>query len=187
MVLLAVTTGLRVSELLALRWSDCDFDNEQINLSRGIVRQRIGEMKTESSRRPIPLTPALAEILTTWRSRCPYNQDGDYLFASPAKDGRQPYWPNTIMLKRIRPAALAVGITRPIGWHTFRHSFGTIVKSQGSDVATTQALMRHANVAITMDRYVVAMTLAKLGAQTAIVNLLGPNGAAASQKGAIIN
>src|ERR1017187_6148673 len=48
-----------------------------------------------------------------------------------------------------------------IGWHVFRHSFGTLIKSQGADVATTQALMRHANVSVTMEHYVQAITSAK--------------------------
>ena len=48
MVFVAATTGLRVSELLALRWQDCDFEAEEIRLSRGMVRQRETMMKTES-------------------------------------------------------------------------------------------------------------------------------------------
>jgi integrase len=49
-VFVAVTTGLRVSELLALKWQDFNFTAGEIHLSRGIVRQQIGEMKTEASR-----------------------------------------------------------------------------------------------------------------------------------------
>jgi hypothetical protein len=56
-----------------------------------------------------------------------------------------------------------------LGWHALRHTFGTLVKSQGADVATTQALMRHANASITMDRYVQAVTPAKREAQSRIV------------------
>jgi integrase len=171
-VYVAVTTGLRVSELLALKWADVDIAAGEIHLSRGIVRQRIGEMKTEASRKPIPLDAGLADVLTQWRGRCPYNQDTDYIFASPDKKGLQPYWPNAAMEDHIRPAAMRAGIQKRLGWHTLRHTFGTLVKSQGGDVATTQALLRHANVSITMDRYVQAVTPAKREAQSRIVRLI---------------
>ncbi|MGO9084577.1 MAG: tyrosine-type recombinase/integrase [Candidatus Sulfotelmatobacter sp.] len=171
-VYVAVTTGLRVSELLALKWADMDFAAGEIHLSRGIVRQHIGQMKTEASRKPVPLDAGLADVLLGWRGRCPYNQDADYIFASPDKNGSQPYWPNAAMEDHIRPAAKRAGIQKRLGWHTLRHTYGTLVKSQGADVATTQALMRHANASITMDRYVQAVTPAKREAQSRVVNLI---------------
>jgi integrase len=166
----AVTTGLRVSELLGLKWADMDFTAGEIHLSRGIVRQHIGEMKTEASRKPVPLDAGLADVLLGWRRRCPYNQDADYIFGSPDKNGTQPYWPNAAMENYVRPAAKQAGIQKRIGWHTLRHTYGTLVKSQGADVATTQALMRHANASITMDKYVQAVTPAKREAQKRVVN-----------------
>lgn len=168
-VYVAVTTGLRVSELLALKWADVDFAAGEVCLSRGVVRQYVGQMKTEASRKPIPLDEGLADVLTAWRGCSPYNQDGDFIFGSPDKNGSQPYWPNAAMEDHIRPAAIRAGIGKRIGWHTLRHTFGTLVKSQGADVATTQALLRHANVSITMDRYVQAVTPAKREAQSRIV------------------
>jgi integrase len=168
-VFVAVTTGLRVSELLALKWKDVRFDSEEIILTRGIVRQQIGTMKTEASRKPAPLDAGLADVLTGWRGLCPYNQDSDYIFGSPDMDGKQPYWPTSAMADHVRPAALRAGIPKRLGWHTLRHTFGTLVKSQGADVATTQALMRHANASITMDKYVQAVTPAKREAQSRIV------------------
>jgi integrase len=65
-VYLAVTTGLRVSELLALKWADMDFATGEIRLSRGIVRQHVGKMKTETSRKPVPLDAGLADVLRDW-------------------------------------------------------------------------------------------------------------------------
>jgi len=171
-VYIAVTTGLRVSELLALKWADVDFAAGEIRLCRGIVRQHVGQMKSEASRKPLPLDGGLADVLTHWRGCCPYNQDADYIFASPDKNGTQPYWPNAAMEDHIRPATKRAEIQKRIGWHTLRHTFGTLVKSQGADVATTQALLRHANVSITMDRYVQAVTPAKREAQSRIVKLL---------------
>jgi integrase len=171
-VYVAVTTGLRVSELLALKWEDVDFATGEFRLCRGVVRQHIGRMKTEASRKPLPLDAGLADVLTRWRGCCPYNQDADFIFGSPDKKGKQPYWPTAAMEKHVRPAAERAGIHKQIGWHTLRHTFGTLVKSEGADVATTQALLRHANVSITMDRYVQAVTPAKREAQSRVVKLL---------------
>ncbi len=71
---------------------------------------------------------------------------------------------------RFRPAAAKqAGIQEQIDWHRLRQTYGTLVKSQG---ATTQALMRHANASITMDRYVQAVTPAKREAQRGIVEIL---------------
>ena len=144
----------------------------EIKLSRGIVRQHIGGMKTEASRKPVPMDVGLADVLTNWRGIAPYNQHADYILASPDRRGHQPYWPNAAMEDHIRPAAQRAGISKRVGWHTFRHTFGTMVNSAGADVATTQALMRHANASITMDRYVQAVTPAKRNAQSRIVKML---------------
>ncbi|PYX21473.1 MAG: hypothetical protein DMG87_09105 [Acidobacteria bacterium] len=76
------------------------------------------------------------------------------------------------MEDHIRPAALRAGITKRVGWHTFRHTFGTLVNTNGADVATTQALMRHANASITVDKYVQAVMAAKRQAQSRLVKML---------------
>ena len=165
-VYIAICTGLRVSELLGLRWGDINSAAGEIRLVRGIVRQHIGQMKTEASRKPVPMDARLSEVLLSWRSQCGYAQDSDYVFASPEKDGEQPYWPTAGMERHIRPAAKRAGITKRIGWHTLRHTFGTLIKAGGADVATTQSLMRHANVSITMDRYVQAISTTKREAQS---------------------
>lgn len=161
-----------MSELLGLKWADLDFTAGEIHLGRGIVRQHIGEMKTEASRKPVPMDLGLADVLTCWRKIAPYNQDGDYIFASPHKRGQQPYWPNAAIEDHIRPAALRAGISKRVGWYTLRHTFGTLVNSEGADVATTQSLMRHANVSITMDKYVQAVTPAKRDAQSRLVKVI---------------
>src|SRR5690348_11689186 len=63
MVFLAAATGLRASELLALKWGDVSFDSLEISLSRGVVHQVVGDLKTEASRKPLPLDPDLAQSL----------------------------------------------------------------------------------------------------------------------------
>lgn len=67
------------------------------------------------------------------------------MWASPQKRGRDPYRPQTIMRRCITPAARAAGITKRIGWHTFWHTFSTLIKSLGVDAKVVQELMRHAS------------------------------------------
>jgi site-specific recombinase XerD len=67
--------------------------------------------------------------------------DDDWVFASPAKKGKQPHWPDNLMKRYVKPVALKAGINKNIGWHTFRHSFGTLLKANGEDVKTVQELL----------------------------------------------
>ena len=62
LIFLDVTTGLRQSELFGLRWGDLDFANGEINVVRSVVYGVISRCKTESSAKPIPMSPLLAEM-----------------------------------------------------------------------------------------------------------------------------
>ena len=112
----------KTGNALSFPWSDCDLESGEIRLSRGIVRQHETEMKTEASRKPVPMEQGLAEVLTSWRAECAYNQPDDYVFASIKMHGKQPIWPNSAMEDHIRPAAKRAGIAKRIGWHTLRHT-----------------------------------------------------------------
>jgi len=172
LVLLDACTGLRVGELLGLKWSDVDFENGQLQVTRSVVDQVIGNCKTEASQKPVPLDSFLAQELLTWRSRCPYNQGDDWVFASPLTKGRQPYWPENLMKRGIRPAAKRAGIVKHISWHTFRRTFSTLLKANGEDIKTVQELLRHANSRITLDIYTQAITPAKRAAQSKVVEMI---------------
>src|SRR5271155_2833048 len=60
MVMLAVTTGLRRSELFGLKWCDVDFSGLQISVCRSIYQGTVGQCKTEASSRPVPITERVA-------------------------------------------------------------------------------------------------------------------------------
>ena len=79
------------------------------------------------------------------------------------------------MKRYIKPVARTAGITKRIGWHTFRHSFGTLLKANGEDVKTVQELLRHANSRITLDVYTQAVTSNKRAAQSKVVTMMVPN------------
>ena len=174
MVFLAATTGLRVSELLGLKWDDIHFESKEIQLNRGVVHQVVGDLKTEASRKPLPLDQDLAESLLAWRRASPFNREADWVFASPDMAGKQPYWPENLLRRHIRPAARRCGINKPIGWHTFRHSYATHLKANGEDVKVVQESLRHANSRITLDTYTQALTPAKREAQTKVVGMILP-------------
>jgi integrase len=178
MVFLAASTGLRASELMGLKWGDIDFDTLEIRLSRAVVDGVVGAMKTEASRKPIPLAAGLADVLLNWRERSAYRGQEDWLFASPRMKGAKPYSPDTVLSKVMRPATKRAGIAKRVGWHTFRHTFGTLLKSNGEDVKVVQESLRHANSRITLDTYTQAVTPAKRQAQSKVVQMIRPNAGA---------
>lgn len=175
LVLLDAGTGLRVSELLALRWRDVDFDNLELSVTRSIWHQVVGDCKTEASAKPVPLDSYMADDLLRWRRQSAYPLIDDYVFASETMRGKQPYWPDNLMKRHIRPVAKAIGIHKRIGWHTFRHTFGTLLKANGEDVKTVQELLRHANSRITLEVYTQATTSNKRAAQNKVLRMIVPN------------
>jgi integrase len=175
LVLLDAATGLRVSELLALRWEDVDFKALELRVTRSIWHQVVGDCKTEASAKPVPLDSYMADDLLRWQRMSPYTTPGDWVFASPTMRGKQPYWPDNLMKRYIRPVARKAGIHKQIGWHTFRHTFGTLLKANGEDVKTVQELLRHATSRITLEVYTQAVTSHKRAAQSKVVKMMVEN------------
>jgi len=182
MVLLAGTTGLRRSELVALTWHDIDFGTLQINVNKSCVRGKLGETKTFASAKPVPLHPAVASALAKWRLATPYKKPGDFLFPSIRNNGTTPVWPDVILQKIIRPACERARIKgKTVGWHTFRHSLGTHLRFLGIDVKTAQELLRHANPGITLGLYSQAVSSQKRDASNRVVEMLLPAAAQAEK------
>jgi integrase len=153
-IYVAAETGLRRSELRGLRWSDIDFDGLWIKVERGVVESHITRGKTEESRKGVPMSPDLANILTEWKAACLYKANGDWVFASVQTSGRTPVWLEEALKAHVRPAAQEAGITtKQIGWHSFRHSLGTILATAGENMKTTQGLLRHRQIATTANLY----------------------------------
>ena len=136
----------------------------EINLTHAIVCQYIGSLKDSG----------LAVCRLDWRERCHYNQDEDYVFASPDINGKQPLWPSSAMSKLIRPAAKRSGIQKHVRWHVFRHSFATLLKANGEDVKTVQEPLRYADSKITLDTYTQGLELVKRAAQQKVFEMIGP-------------
>lgn len=170
--MLAAITGMRRGELFGLKWEDLDFERRTIRIVRSLVDQIEGKPKTETSRKPLPMSDDLAAALKSWREQTEYAKPGDWVFASPQSFGQLPYWPDMLLRRHILPAAKRLGIEKKIGWHTFRRTAASLLMSSGSSVKTTQELMRHATADITLELYAQAVTEDKREAQNALAALI---------------
>lgn len=171
LILLVSVTGLRRGELFGLKWEDIDFDAAEIHIVRSMVDQVEGPPKTLASRRPIPMSKELASALKKWQGKSEYSDPKNWVFASPLALGKKPYWPDAVMKRHVLPAAKRAGITKKIGWHSFRRTLATLLQSSGASVKTTQELMRHASPVMTLGTYAKAVTADKRIAQDAIAAL----------------
>jgi integrase len=90
MVLLDVATGLRQSELFALKWKDVDFKNKQLWVSRSIVQQVVGRCKTEASQKPVPLHDYLIRGLRKLAARNSLSNAGELGVRQPSESGKEP-------------------------------------------------------------------------------------------------
>lgn len=171
LILLAAVTGLRRGELFGLKWEDVDFKGAEIRVVRSVVDQVEGPPKTLASRRPLPMSVELSSALRTWREQSDFPDDRDWVFASPHAIGKKPFWPDAVLKRHILPAAKRAGITKRIGWHTFRRTLATLLQSSGASVKTTQELLRHSSPVMTLGIYAKGVTADKRGAQNAIAAL----------------
>jgi len=130
---------------------------------------------------------ALASTLLDWRGKCPYNQDADFLFGSPEMNGTQPYWPDSLLRKVIRPAAIRAGITAHIGRHSFRRTLSTLLQASAASVKVTQDMLRHASSRLTMDLYAQSIPADRRAAQSGIIGAVGAVLAASVPKRSLIN
>ncbi len=172
MIELDAFTGLRRGELIGLRWEDVDFENLVLHVRRSVVFMVEGVPKTEASQKDVPLDAQLAEGLWAWRSISPYPKEADRVFASPHKKGKQPYWPSTLWRDYGRPAVKRAGITKRVSFHTFRHTFGTLLNANGENTKVVQELLRHASMKVTTDVYMQAVSPQKRAAQTKLVRMV---------------
>jgi site-specific recombinase XerD len=81
-------------------------------------------------------------------------------------------WGQAILRKYVRPVAEKIGIQKCIGWHTFRHTYSTLLRSVGTEFKVMQELLRHSTLRSTLDVYTQAITPAKHAAQEAVLSLV---------------
>jgi integrase len=163
LIVTAVFTVLRASELRGLRWDDVDFD-------RGVltVRQRadrwntIGSPKSDSSKREVPLAPMVVNTLREWRLACPRigaqeEGEGQLWLVFPNSKGNVDTLPN-IHRRGLGPLQVTAGITTDrlhpkYGLHSLRHAAASRFIEQGFTPKRVQALMGHSTIQMTFDTY----------------------------------
>jgi len=131
MVLVAACLGLRASEIMGLQWQDFNWEDLTVLIRRGVVNGRSGDTKTEASQKSLPIDPRLARSMQELWKRTLHQGPQDWVFANKA--GR-PRGQQNILHRHLRPAALRAGIGK-IGWHTFRHSYSTMLRGAGTDIS----------------------------------------------------
>jgi integrase len=156
MALLSLCLGLRVSELLGLRWCDVDWLKSKLNVERGIVNQIVDDVKTDGSRRLMTLDQEVLAILRTWKQSSQFVADTDWIFGSPLQLGRLPY-SYTGFWRELQRAAAESGIG-PLGTHAFRHTYRSWLDAVGTPMAVQQKLMRHSDIRTTMNIYGTVVT-----------------------------
>jgi integrase len=155
---LALTTGLRSGELLALRWSDCHLLRNEIEIQRTLTPD--GETAPKSGEaRTVDLTPAAAGVLAAWFKESGAAEFPDRLVFQKETSGGGFLDPTYLTRGVLYKALTRAGIARegeggrPRTFHSLRHSFARIALEGGAELTWTQRQLGHASIVLTSDVY----------------------------------
>jgi integrase len=157
LIVTALYTGMRISELLALTWADIDLEAGVIHVHaqlsrahRGVPARRVAP-KTAAAVRDIPLVPQLGGLLREQRSATPFGEPSDYLFVTAE---RTPLGHRNVEGCALQRAAAVAGIAPAPRFHDLRHTFAShLIVDLGLDVAQVSRILGHASVATTLNIY----------------------------------
>jgi len=150
MVYLLVMTGMRRGEMLALDWKSINFADKALVIRRSYSRGHFQEPKTRNSRRAVNLTPSVIQVLKEHRLR-KGNPDGDELLFDQGNG--EPIGPPRVS-KVLWPRLLKrAGIRESVRLHDLRHTYCSLLLSQGANPKYIQAQLGHSSIMITMDLY----------------------------------
>lgn len=144
MVLIAVLTGLRVGEILGLRWKDIDFTVGELRVARAVYRGGIGSPKTKGSRRTVPLPEAVMVALR------PLQGAADSLIFQT--EDKTPFRDNNLRHRQLKPAGLKIGAPW-LSWHTFRRTHATLFQAAGGSLKDASAQLGHSKLSTTHEIY----------------------------------
>jgi len=173
LVLMAVLTGMRIGELLALRWKNVDFDRRTVRVREAVYEGHNSTPKTQGGIRDIPFGPTLEQALRRHAgSRIP---DDSLVF--PSRNGTHLRPGN--LLKRCLYPACAKAQLRRFSWHDFRRTRATLLSDMGEPLKTAQAQLGHASLSTTAEIYAQAVPESQRAAverlERAVGSFVDPN------------
>jgi integrase len=148
-VSIAVLTGMRIGEILALRWKRVDLLGANLTVAENYSSGEFGCPKTKSSRRVIPISSALRRVLEAMRA-CTNSTNSEDLVFQTAKG--TPFNDKNLYNRELAPACDRIGQPR-ISWHSFRHTHATLLHENGESLKTAQALLGHSDLETTLNTY----------------------------------
>lgn len=167
-VRIAAYTGLRLGELLALRWRDVDWAGSALTIERAVSAGHEGTTKSGKVRR-VPMADQAAAALERLSHRDHFTSPDDLVFCNTigrAIDG-------SALRRRYKRARDAAGL-RPLRWHDLRHTFGSLLVAGGVDTVTVKEAMGHAQLTTT-SRYLHARPATETAAKfTAVFGSADP-------------
>jgi len=145
---LAIMSGARQGELLGSKWSDVIWEDSQIHIQLIFNNQAWYKPKTKASNRKIDLGPAMIAELKKWKLACPPN-GLNLIFPNEAGG---PINHNNMVNRYFVPALTKAKIEK-IRFHDLRHTFASLLISQGENPKYIQKQMGHSKVSTTLDIY----------------------------------
>lgn len=155
LLMTAVLTGMRMSELRGLVWEDIDFSRRIIRIRQRADRfNTLGATKSRTSRREIPMGATIHAELLRWRDRCPKGENG---LVFPNGVGKiESHW--NIYNRMFKPLMTECGIVDKTGklrfsMHCLRHAAASLFIEQGWSPKKIQAMLGHSSITMTFDVY----------------------------------
>ena len=170
-VLLAVMTGLRIGEILALRWGRINFAAGTVRVEETCYKGHFGTPKTRASRREVPLTPVVTRALQAHRVSCRDTANEALVFVT--RRGT-PLASNNLRKRQLHPASQRAELGS-INWHSLRHTHGTLLHEQGTPLRVAQAQLGHSHMTTTLQVYTHASGSAQRQAVDHLESLLFPS------------
>lgn len=185
-MVLALTTGLRRGELIALKWSDTEFEASRLSVRRSLAvvngRQVESDPKTRRGRRSVSFDAATLTALRQHRveqaalrlALGPSFRDHDYIFPSESGKARHP----DSVTKRFETLRRRAGLRR-IRFHDLRHTHATLALQAGIHPKVVSERLGHARVSVTLDTYSHAVPTLEAAAAEKVSALIWPHDASA--------